>query len=120
MHRFTLKILTKSSSSHIIFIAGLVLSVILGGCGPKEVGQNYSSADYEPHERNVMSDARYPMDKTKRDGDLTQQRLYIVNQPAYMIQLDEQQKMYFQNRSGGKDLETERNRPKQTSPFKEQ
>lgn len=100
-----------------LILAGL--ACLLCSCGPKDIGEGtsaeyYSSAAREPS-TSTADHARYPA-----DGNRVQQRLFLLNQPAVQIQLQDRQRNFMNKRMGiTPEAVDPATTPKQPSPFRE-
>lgn len=93
---------------------------MLTACGPKDIATGSSDTYYNDSARepstSVADHARYPS-----GGNLTQQRLYLLNQPGVQMDLQAKQRNFFNRQAGINPLEEEKKMqtPKQRSPFRD-
>lgn len=94
--------------------------LLLAACGPKDIGTGTSEAYYNDLARepssSVAEHARYPS-----GGNLTQQRLYMLNQPGVQVQLQSRQRNFFNRQAGISPMDEQKKMetPKQRSPFRD-
>lgn len=98
----------------------LVLVLLLGACGPTDIGTGSSDVYYNDSARepssSVAEHARYPS-----GGNRTQQRLYMLNQPGVQVELQARQRNFFNKQAGISPVDEQKKMetPKQRSPFRE-
>lgn len=104
---------------HLVYTVALLATCLVGGCGPKDIGEGSSAEYYNDSAREPSSTtaehSRYPV-----DGNTVQKKLFLLNQPTVQGQIQDRQRNFMNRRMGiapGGASETQV--PKQASPFRE-